>query len=77
MSIIVIFLFSAFSYDSKLALALTAEEALRLLGVLGRYADGINQTFPSRQQPMPQVLPSTTPDNSNSSPFNFPDPQPR
>jgi hypothetical protein len=29
------------------AQALTAQEALRLLGVLGRYADDINRTFPN------------------------------
>jgi hypothetical protein len=76
--IITIFLLSTF----KSAQALTTEEILRLLGLLGRYADDINRTFPSRQQPAPQVLPSTNPfnpepDNSNPSPFNFPDPQPR
>jgi hypothetical protein len=50
------------------ASAMTADEFLRMLGVIGRYADDINRTFPSN--PQPNIIPPNAP---NSQPYN---PQP-
>ena len=43
--------------------AMTADEFLRMMGVLGRYADDINRTFPSNNQPIdiPQPNPEDLP----------------
>jgi hypothetical protein len=50
------------------AQAITAQEALRLLGVLGRYADDLHRTFPNGiGQPYNPYQPPTQP---STGPFN-------
>ena len=44
-------------YKPIAAHAMTADEFLRMMGVLGRYSDDINRTFRPNQQPNPTPSP--------------------
>jgi hypothetical protein len=56
--------FSSFIYAPQSAQAMTVEEFLRLLQVLGRTAEDVERTFgPDRQQP-PQMQPTPEPTNN-------------
>jgi hypothetical protein len=56
-------LFSTAGFTTPPANAMTAEEFLKLMGVLGRYSDDINRTFRPNNQPnvSPQPDPNYQP----------------
>jgi hypothetical protein len=67
-------LFSTAGFTTPPANAMTAEEFLKLMGVLGRYSDDINRTFRPNNQPdvspqpdpnSPSNLPQSTQQDSN------------
>jgi hypothetical protein len=56
-------LFATTSFTTRPANAMTAEEFLKLVGVLGRYSDDLNRTFRPNNQPniSPQPDPNAQP----------------
>jgi hypothetical protein len=56
-------LFATTSFTTRPANAMTAEEFLKLVGVLGRYSDDLNRTFRPNNQPniLPQPDPNAQP----------------
>jgi hypothetical protein len=76
MAIIALF-FTNFCYTPKPAAAMTAEEFIKLFGVVDRYLQDIQRTFPSNPQPAPQpvdptIPPNLSPDNTDPQPFSIP-----
>jgi hypothetical protein len=79
---ILLLLFTAFCatfcFNNPPANAMTAEEFLKLMGVLGRYSDDINRTFrPGQSNIPPQPDPNSQPhlpqpDSQPAQPNTFP-----
>jgi hypothetical protein len=61
-------IFATTSFTTRPANAMTAEEFLKLMGVLGRYSDDINRTFRPNNQP------NISPQPDPNSPSNLPQP---
>jgi hypothetical protein len=59
-------LFTTAGFTTPPANAMTAEEFLKLMGVLGRYSDDINRTFGPNNQP--NISPQPDPNSQPNSP---------
>jgi hypothetical protein len=64
---------SPFLIPPATAHSMTADEFVKLFGVVDRYIQDINRTFPSNPQPLPEPVEPTLPENPSSEPT---DPQP-